>query len=79
MIFNERVCEMPATVATRDDKLYGNGKKLYEVSRSLCQILRHEDGYIRPTNMGGWYLCSDLYNKDAEWTQQFLYNIVAFN
>eukprot|EP00972_Heterocapsa_arctica_P084479 12443943-Heterocapsa_arctica.AAC.1 len=60
---------MPATVATRDDALYGNGRKLYEASRSLCQILRHESRSIQPINMGGWYLCSDLYNKDIEWTQ----------
>eukprot|EP00972_Heterocapsa_arctica_P041941 6185756-Heterocapsa_arctica.AAC.1 len=70
---------MPATVATRDDKLYGNGKKLYEASRSLSQILRHDDKYLQPINMGGWYLCTDLNNADTEWTQQFLYNIVAFN
>eukprot|EP00972_Heterocapsa_arctica_P001635 234294-Heterocapsa_arctica.AAC.1 len=37
IIFNERVCEMPTTVATRDDKLVSgpNGEKLYDASRSL--------------------------------------------
>eukprot|EP00972_Heterocapsa_arctica_P025319 3730232-Heterocapsa_arctica.AAC.1 len=70
---------MPATVATRDDKLYGTGKKLYDASRSLSQILCHEDKYIQPIIMGGWYLCKDLNNVDEEWTPQFLFNIVAFN
>eukprot|EP00972_Heterocapsa_arctica_P086898 12810175-Heterocapsa_arctica.AAC.1 len=29
--------------------------------------------------MGGWYLCKDLEQLDADWTPHFLFNVAAFN
>eukprot|EP00972_Heterocapsa_arctica_P083242 12264526-Heterocapsa_arctica.AAC.1 len=59
---------MPANVATRDDKIYDDGQRLYESSKRLCTILRHEKRTIRPLNAGGWYLCSELLALRKEFT-----------
>eukprot|EP00972_Heterocapsa_arctica_P079195 11674374-Heterocapsa_arctica.AAC.1 len=59
---------MPATVATRDDKIYADGQKLYESSKRLSRVLRHASRSIRPFNAGGWYRCSELYELWQEWT-----------
>eukprot|EP00972_Heterocapsa_arctica_P113569 16437776-Heterocapsa_arctica.AAC.1 len=29
--------------------------------------------------MGGWYLCSDLYDMNEDWTPQVIFNVVALN
>eukprot|EP00972_Heterocapsa_arctica_P095713 14115513-Heterocapsa_arctica.AAC.1 len=69
------------TIATRDDKLGGGpkGKRMDKASRSLSQVLRHDNQYIKPINMGGWFLCTDLYHLDEELNAQFIFNLVAFN
>eukprot|EP00972_Heterocapsa_arctica_P098134 14479308-Heterocapsa_arctica.AAC.1 len=48
-------------------------------SRSISQILRHDNQYIKPINQGGWFLRKDLYYLDDSWNAQFIYNLVAFN